>query len=94
MGPLQKDVGDLVTWVMDQKTEVIHGFFVSVFTSKCSSHHAQVAEGKGRDMENEELLIVGGDEVQEHLRTLKVHKSMGPERTGHPVSDLQKEEKH
>ncbi|GAB0190056.1 hypothetical protein GRJ2_001470900 [Grus japonensis] len=46
--PLQKETGDLVTWDME-KVEVLNDFFASVFTGKCSSHTAQVAEGKGRD---------------------------------------------
>ncbi|GAB0187620.1 hypothetical protein GRJ2_001227300 [Grus japonensis] len=39
---------------------------------------AQVTEGKGRDWENEEPPTVE-DQVREHLRNLKVHKSMGPD---------------
>ena len=46
---------------------------------KCSSHTAQVAEGKGRDWENEESPTLGEDQVRDHLRNLKVHKSMGPD---------------
>ncbi|GAB0209554.1 mitochondrial enolase superfamily member 1 [Grus japonensis] len=76
VGPLWKEMGDLVTQDME-KAEVLNDFFASVFTDKCSSHTAQVAEGKGRDWENEELLTVGEDQVQDHLRNLKVHKSMG-----------------
>ncbi|GAB0179518.1 cAMP-dependent protein kinase inhibitor alpha [Grus japonensis] len=34
---------------------------------------------KGRDWENEEPSTVGEDQVQDHLRNLKVHKSMGPD---------------
>ena len=55
-----------------------HHLFASVFTGKCSSHTAQVAEGKGRDWENEEPPTVE-DQVRDHLRNLKVHKSMGPD---------------
>ncbi|KFV05903.1 RNA-directed DNA polymerase from mobile element jockey, partial [Pterocles gutturalis] len=33
----------------------------------------------GRDCENEEQPIVGDNQVQEHLKNLKVHKSMGPD---------------
>ncbi|GAB0207047.1 mitochondrial enolase superfamily member 1 [Grus japonensis] len=62
-----------------EKAEVLNDFFASVFTNKCSSHTAQVTEGKGRDRENAELPTVGEDQVREYLRNLKVHKSMGPE---------------
>ncbi|KAK4828554.1 hypothetical protein QYF61_027523 [Mycteria americana] len=47
------------------------------FYSKCSSHTAQVTEGKGRDWENEQPPTVGEGQVRDHLRNLKVHKSMG-----------------
>ncbi|GAB0179333.1 mitochondrial enolase superfamily member 1 [Grus japonensis] len=60
-----------------EKAEVLNDFFASVFTGKCSSHTAQVAEG--RDWENAEPPTVGEDQVQEYLRNLKVHKSMGPD---------------
>ncbi|KFQ73820.1 hypothetical protein N337_06957, partial [Phoenicopterus ruber ruber] len=33
----------------------------------------------GRDWENEEPPTAGEDQVQDHLRNLKVHKSMGPD---------------
>ncbi|GAB0187532.1 mitochondrial enolase superfamily member 1 [Grus japonensis] len=54
-----------------------NGFFASVFTGKCLSHTAQVAEG--RDWEDAEPPTVGEDQVREYLRNLKVHKSMGPD---------------
>ncbi|GAB0205498.1 mitochondrial enolase superfamily member 1 [Grus japonensis] len=38
----------------------------------------RVTEGKGRDWENAELSTIE-DQVQDHLRNLKVHKSMGPD---------------
>ncbi|KAM9590815.1 uncharacterized protein ACIBXB_005869 [Morphnus guianensis] len=62
VGPLWKDMGDLVTRDME-KAEVLNDFFALVFTGKCSSHTAQVAEGKGRDWENEEPPTVGEGEV-------------------------------
>jgi len=37
-----------------EKAEVLNDTFASVFTGKCSSHTAQVAEGKDRDCKNEE----------------------------------------
>jgi len=51
VGPLQKEAGDLVTWDVE-KAEVLDDFFASVFNNKCSSHTAQVVEGKGREWEN------------------------------------------
>ncbi|KAK4832375.1 hypothetical protein QYF61_022230 [Mycteria americana] len=78
VGHLWKEMGDLVTGNME-KTEVLNDFFASVFTSKCSSHTAQVTECKGRDWENEELPTVEADQVQDHLGNLKMHKSMGPD---------------
>jgi len=71
MGPLQKERGDLVTQNME-KVQVLNKFFPSVFTS------AQVTEGTGRERENEELPTVGEDQVHDHPRNLKMHKSMGP----------------
>jgi len=69
-------MGDLVIWDMEE-AEILNDFFASVFTGKCSSHTAQVAGGEGRDWEKEEPPSVGEDQVQDHLRNLKVHKSMG-----------------
>lgn len=82
MGSPQQQLGDLFTWDME-KTEVLSYFFASVFPSKCSSHNAQVAEGKGMDWEHEEPPTVGEVEIQHHLRNLKMHKSMRPDET-HP----------
>ncbi|KFV45526.1 hypothetical protein N341_05866, partial [Tyto alba] len=45
----------------------------------CSSHPPQGTEGKGRDWQNEEPPTVGEDQLHNHLRNLKVHKSVGPE---------------
>ncbi|GAB0183298.1 hypothetical protein GRJ2_000795100 [Grus japonensis] len=51
----------------------------AVFPGKCSSHNTQVAEGKDTDWENEEPPAVGEDQVRDHLRNLKGHKSMVPD---------------
>ncbi|GAB0196169.1 mitochondrial enolase superfamily member 1 [Grus japonensis] len=76
VGPLRNETGDLVTQDTE-KAEVLNHFFASVFTGKCLSHTAQVAQG--RDWEHAEPPTVGEDQVQEYLRNLKVHKSMGPD---------------
>ncbi|GAB0188405.1 mitochondrial enolase superfamily member 1 [Grus japonensis] len=51
----------------------------SLLQSSLTSHTAQVAEVKGRGWDNEEQPTVGEDQVRDHLRNLKVHKSMGPD---------------
>ncbi|KAJ7424173.1 rna-directed dna polymerase from mobile element jockey-like [Pitangus sulphuratus] len=35
-----------------EKAKVLNDFFASVFTSKCSSHTSQVAEGENRDVDS------------------------------------------
>ena len=45
MDPLQKEMGDLVTWDME-KDKVLNDFFILVFTSKCSSHTAKLQKAK------------------------------------------------
>jgi len=62
VGPLRKRTGDLVTQDMEN-AQVLHDFCASVFTGKCSSHTARVADGKGRDWENEEPPTVGEGQV-------------------------------
>lgn len=90
--PLQKKTRDMVTQDTE-KAEVFNDFlFASIFISKCSSHTVWVTEGKSRDWENEDLSAVGQDEVQEHVRNVKMHKSMRPAET-HPwvLSELSDE---
>jgi len=71
-------MGDLIIWDVE-KAEVLNDIFASVFTSKCSSHTAQVTEGKDKGWESEKPPAVAEDRVRDHLRNLKVHKSMGPD---------------
>jgi len=69
-----REHSSLVTWDVE-KAEVLNKVFASVFTGKCSSHITQVADGKGRDWKNEDLLTVGEEYIHDHLRNLKVKKS-------------------
>ncbi|PKU41633.1 rna-directed dna polymerase from mobile element jockey-like protein [Limosa lapponica baueri] len=78
VGPLWKETGDLVTRDME-KAEVLNDFFALVFTSRGSNYTSQVAEGKNRAYENKELPTIEENQVQDQLRNLKVHKSMGPD---------------
>ena len=80
MGPLQKETEDLVTRDME-KDEVRNDFFASVFTSKGSRHTARDAESKCTNWEKEDLPAISEDQVQGHLRSLKMHKSMGRNET-------------
>lgn len=61
-----------------EEAEVLNDLFVSVSPSKCFSPTAREAEDKVRDWENKELPSVG-DQVQEHLKSLRVPRSMGPD---------------
>ena len=58
-----------------EKAEVLNDFFASVFTSKGSSHTSQLAENKDKNWEKKDLPTVREDQVQDHLKNLKVHKS-------------------
>lgn len=59
------------------KAEVLNHVFALVFTGKCSGHATPFTESKGRDCENRELLTAG-DHVQDHLKNVNAHKSVGP----------------
>lgn len=50
-----------------------------IFLLQFSQSHCLGHRNKERDWENEELSIVGEDQVQEHLRNLNMHRSMGPD---------------
>ncbi|RMC15047.1 hypothetical protein DUI87_07227 [Hirundo rustica rustica] len=63
-----------------ENVEVSNASFAPVFfTNKCSSHIAQVTESKSRNQENEEPHAGGEEEVQDHVRNMKRHKSMRPD---------------
>jgi len=62
VGPLQKEMEDLITWGTE-KAEVLNNFFASVFTVKCSSHTSQVVDVKSKDWEKEELPTVAEGQV-------------------------------
>ncbi|MCQ4179430.1 hypothetical protein FK518_28165, partial [Klebsiella pneumoniae] len=78
VGPLRKETGVLVTRDME-KAEVLNDFFASVFTDKGSCLTTQAVEGTSRDCEDEEPPTVLEEQVREHLRNLKLHKSVGPD---------------
>jgi len=57
---------------------MLNDFFPSVFTGKGSSHAAQDAERKDKNLEKENLgPAVGENQVSDHLKNMKVHESMG-----------------
>lgn len=61
-----------------EKAAVLNDFFALVFTGKGSSHTTQATECKGKNWEKEDVPAVSEDQVQDHLKNLKVHESMGP----------------
>jgi len=61
-----------------EKAEVLNGSFALVFTGKYSSHTTKFTERTGRAWENEEPPTAEEDQVQDHLRNMKLHKFMGP----------------
>lgn len=71
-----KETLDLVTQVTEKA--FFSGFHQQVLHLADSNllHTGWVAEGKGRDWENEELCTVAEDQVQVHLSNLKVQRSM------------------
>lgn len=74
--PLQQEMGDLVS-VDIEKAGLLNDVFDSVFTKKCSKHSPQVIKGESsRGWQNEGPPAIG-KQAWDHLRELKVHKSMG-----------------
>ncbi|PKU39874.1 rna-directed dna polymerase from mobile element jockey-like [Limosa lapponica baueri] len=70
-------MGDLITQHVE-KAEVLKDFFTFVFIGKSSNHTIQVIEGKGRGCDNEKNATEDEDQARDHLRNLKVHKSIRP----------------
>ncbi|GAB0206490.1 mitochondrial enolase superfamily member 1 [Grus japonensis] len=68
--------GDPVTTDME-KAEVLNDFFPP-FSLAIAVPTSQVPEPQDRDWGNKVPSIVGNDTVQDHLRNLNIHKSMGP----------------
>jgi len=59
----------------------------TIWHSLNSSHTAQVTKGKGRDWQNEEPPTVRKDQMSDHPRNLKVHKTMGPGEVHRELAD-------
>lgn len=62
-----------------EEAEVLYDFLPQSSPSRVPATRPWVPEGKGRDWRNDEPPHVGEDQVRDRLRSLKVHKSMGPE---------------
>jgi len=77
VGHLWKETGDLVTRDME-KAEMLSDFLASVITGKGFSHTTHIAESNSKNLEKVDLPAVSEDQVWDHLKNMKVHKSMGP----------------
>lgn len=63
-----------------EKADVLNNFFASIFTGKGSSCSTWFAEGKYKNWKKEDLPVVSEDQAQDHLKDVKVSKSMGPDK--------------
>jgi len=72
------DAGRNVATKDEEKTEVLHAFFASVFNSQTSySHGIQPPELEDRDEEQDKPPIIQEEAVNDLLCHLDSHKSMG-----------------
>jgi len=78
VGPLLNEVGALVT-ENTEKAELWSTFFASVFTAKAGPQASQSLEVREEAWRKEDLSLVEGDCVRDHLSKLDIHKSMGPD---------------
>lgn len=69
---------DLISKEM-KKTELPNYFSAFIFNGKYSTHAVCVTGHKVRDWENEESPTVREEWVRDHLRNIKVHKTMRPD---------------
>lgn len=55
----------------------IHQLFASIFISKCPHHTVHVTEGKAKGLGK--WRAIGEEQIWDHLRNLKLHKSKRPD---------------
>jgi len=70
--------GNLVS-TDEEKAEVLNNFFASVFTGNLSPCPSPADGQKYGDQRGKVPPTVREDQVQDYLRNLNVHKSMGPD---------------
>jgi len=62
-----------------EKAEVLNKILAALFTGNISSHTSGVDEPQDRDWGNKIHPAVREDQVHDHLRSLNMHQSMGPD---------------
>jgi len=77
VGLLLKEVGALVMEDAE-KAELLNAFFASVFTDEAGPWESQSLEVRGKAWRKEDLPLLEGDQVRDHLSKLDIHKYLGP----------------
>ena len=67
----------------EEKAEVVNNFFALIFTGNLSSHTSRVDGPQGGDWGSKVSPTVREDQVCDHLKSLNIHESVGPDKT-HP----------
>jgi len=80
--PMHKN-GDLVS-IYKEKAEVLNKYFASVFTDNLSPQSSQINGPQDGEQGDKTAPTVRADQVRDHLRNMKVNKSMGPDKM-HPT---------
>jgi len=75
--PMRKN-GNLLS-TDEERAEVLHNFFASVFTGNCSPRPSPADGLPDGDQRGKSLPTVREEQIRDHLRNLNIHKSVRPD---------------